>query len=128
MISLSPPIHISWPVIDLVLLTSGRELPKTMSMDRASLLSPAGVDVAFVPDMRFPNEADLVKEMGGYNVRIIRPGLDDGDGHASEHALDNYQGWDSEILNDGDLAALEHAATIMLGRIAWAHTSAGKRI
>jgi hypothetical protein len=88
----------------------------------------AGVDVAFVPDMRFPNEADLVKEMGGYNVRIIRPGLDDGDGHASEHALDNYQGWDSKILNDADLAALEHRAIIMLGKIAWARTSAGKRV
>jgi hypothetical protein len=88
----------------------------------------AGVDVVFISDMRFPNEADLVKELSGYNVRILRPGMDDGDGHASEHALDNYQGWDSQILNDSDLDALEHKAIIMLGKIAWAHTSSGKRV
>jgi hypothetical protein len=74
----------------------------------------AGVDVVFISDMRFPNEADLVKELSGYNVRILRPGLDDGDGHASEHALDNYQGWDLEILNDGGLTLLDCRAKQMI--------------
>ena len=64
-------------------------------------------DVVFVPDVRFPNEVELVKEMGGYIIRVQRPGLDDGDGHASEHALDDYQEWNAEILNDSDLPALE---------------------
>ena len=78
-----------------------------------------GIDVVFIPDMRFPNEADMVKELGGYIVRIQRPGLEDGDGHASEQALNNYQGWDSEILNDTNLTVLDYKTGILLGTIAW---------
>ena len=69
-----------------------------------------GVKVVFISDMRFPNEADLVKELGGCVIRIQRPGLDDGDGHASEHALDDYQGWNAEINNNADLAKLQRLA------------------
>lgn len=70
----------------------------------------AGVDVVFVPDMRFPNEAALVKELGGYTVLVQRPGMDDGDGHASEHALDGYREWNTVIRNDSDLSALQERA------------------
>src|ERR1700754_5105502 len=45
-ISLAPAIQHSWPVIDLVELTSGRKAPKTSSSAFASLASPAGVEVA----------------------------------------------------------------------------------
>jgi hypothetical protein len=77
-----------------------------------------GVDVVFVPDMRFPNEADLVKALGGYNVRILRPGIDDGDGHASEHALDNYEDWDAVVENESDLEELDRKVSVFLGYLA----------
>lgn len=70
----------------------------------------AGVNVVFVPDVRFPNEVALIKELGGYVIRVQRPGLDDGDGHASEHALDGYHEWDTVIRNDSDLSTLEEQA------------------
>jgi hypothetical protein len=73
-----------------------------------------GVAVVFVPDMRFPNEARLVKELGGYNIRVQRLGMADGDGHASEHALDDYQGWDANVWNDHGLPELEQKAHALL--------------
>lgn len=41
-------------------------------------------------DVRFPNEADAIRERGGIIVRIERRGIDDGDTHASETAMDDY--------------------------------------
>lgn len=43
-----------------------------------------------ITDVRYPNEADAIREAGGTLVRIVRPGVDDGDTHASETALDGY--------------------------------------
>lgn len=65
-----------------------------------------------VSDVRFPNEAELVLELGGYGWRVQRPGLSDNDSHISEAGLPDH--WISaEIENDGDLndLAIEtHAA------------------
>lgn len=44
-----------------------------------------------ITDVRYPNEADAIREAGGILVRIVRPGVDDGDTHASETALDGYE-------------------------------------
>lgn len=41
-------------------------------------------------DVRFPNEAKAISDRGGYLVRIVRPGQDEGDLHPSETALDDY--------------------------------------
>lgn len=62
-----------------------------------------------ITDVRYPNEADAIREAGGTLVRIVRPGVDDGDAHASETALDGY---DADILinNDGDLDGLRYGA------------------
>lgn len=67
---------------------------------RATL--PAGHVV--VDDIRFANEADVVREAGGVVVRIDRPGLAAG-GHESE--LLEFD-TDHVILNDGPLAQLYH--------------------
>lgn len=55
---------------------------------------------------RFPNEADMVKRLGGIMVKIERPGFEaESDGrssaHESETALDGYTGWDEVVVNDG---------------------------
>ncbi len=60
----------------------------------------------FITDVRFPNEADIIKKNGGIMIRVNRIGMDCSDMHPSETALDNYQGFDFVIENDGDLLNL----------------------
>ena len=57
----------------------------------------------FVSDMRFPNEADALKELGFYLVRLDRE-LPTGASwatHESETALEKYEGFDFVIKNCG---------------------------
>lgn len=57
-----------------------------------------------ITDVRFKNEANAIKEHGGYMVRINRPDMiGDRDKHPSETALDNYKYFDHIFENDGDL-------------------------
>jgi hypothetical protein len=51
-------------------------------------------------DMRFPNEAEVVRQMGGMTVRIDRPGTSTTTAHASEGGLDVWD-FDLRLLNDG---------------------------
>jgi hypothetical protein len=44
-----------------------------------------------VSDVRYPNEADAIKKLGGEVWRVVRPGFGAANGHASEHALNNYE-------------------------------------
>jgi len=53
-------------------------------------------------DVRFPNEADAIRNMGGYVVRIIRPGIEPANNHPSETALDRYY-FNDVIHNDKSL-------------------------
>ncbi|QAY17739.1 deoxynucleoside monophosphate kinase [Streptomyces phage Asten] len=61
-------------------------------------------DALVVTDVRFPNEADAIRERGGTLIRVERPGVlpkraSDGTVHRSETALDRY-GFDHVIVND----------------------------
>ena len=58
-----------------------------------------------IPDVRFPNEADAIKELGGIIWRINRHGLNGINEHRSEHAMDSYM-VDHVIYNDGSLDEL----------------------
>jgi hypothetical protein len=62
-----------------------------------------------ITDVRFPNEADEVRDAGGLVVRIIRPVLVSTDTHASEVALDGYEP-DATVVNSGTLEDLAGAA------------------
>jgi len=55
-----------------------------------------------VTDVRFENEAEAVRSIGGKLWRITRPGHG-GNGHLSEHGLDGWQHWDAEIENGGSI-------------------------
>lgn len=44
-----------------------------------------------IPDVRFPNEADWIKENGGVLIRVVRPGLSTLDTHASEVEQDKIE-------------------------------------
>lgn len=54
-------------------------------------------EFALVTDFRFPNEAKALT----YKVKVDRNVLVND--HPSEHALDDFAGWDTTILNDGSL-------------------------
>ncbi len=58
-----------------------------------------------VDDVRFANEAQLVKDMGGQLWLIERPGLADASGHASEGGLADWA-FDRVIVNDGTVEEL----------------------
>lgn len=58
-----------------------------------------------IADVRFPNEAEAIKERGGILIRIERPGAGAGE-HVSETALDDYTGWNIIIDNVGTLEDL----------------------
>ena len=63
------------------------------------------VERIVVTDVRFQNEADAVKSLGGILVRINRPGYA-GDTHTSETSGDHIK-WDHVIDNVGTLAEFE---------------------
>ena len=70
-------------------------------------LFPEEWDYVIIPDTRFPNENDKVKEeFNVITVRVERPNFDNGltdeqQNHESETALDNYN-FDYKITNNGD--------------------------
>ncbi|WP_329105544.1 hypothetical protein OG792_32905 [Micromonospora sp. NBC_01699] len=62
-----------------------------------------------ITDVRFPNEARAVEDVGGVLARVVRPGLDESDIHASETALTDYP-TKFDLLNDRDVPALHRHA------------------
>lgn len=62
-----------------------------------------------VTDVRYPNEADAIREATGYLVRIVRDLPQDGDTHASERAMDDYREH-LRVPNNGDVEDLEYLA------------------
>jgi len=59
-----------------------------------------------VDDCRFPNEAALIRRLGGELWRIERPSTERGTSHASEGSLDDYPLFDRRLTNDGTLLQL----------------------
>lgn len=54
--------------------------------------------VVFIPDVRFPNEADMIKKEGGIMIRIARAGIQEMN-HASENQIKNLR-VDIGMVND----------------------------
>ncbi|QOI67480.1 deoxynucleoside monophosphate kinase [Streptomyces phage Beuffert] len=55
-----------------------------------------------ITDVRFPNEAEGIREKGGLVYRVIREGVGPANSHYSEVALDDFP-FDDVILNYGTL-------------------------
>lgn len=72
-----------------------------------------GVDAVLLTDVRFPNEAGLVRSLGGDLWRITRPGGPQPSRHASEWQLAG-EPVDAEIVNDGSIEQLAKVATDLL--------------
>ena len=68
--------------------------------------------IIVVPDVRFDNEAQTIKSLGGYIWEIKRPGYE-GDGHASEKGV-SPDLIDETINNDGSLEELKNKVEKLL--------------
>jgi hypothetical protein len=58
-----------------------------------------------ITDVRFLNEADMVRANHGYLWRVVRPGVEPVNSHVSENNLDGYS-FNAEINNSGTLEGL----------------------
>jgi hypothetical protein len=70
-----------------------------------------------VSDVRFPNEAEAIKDRGGIMVRISRPGYGPVNGHPSETALDSFD-FDAHIMNDGSIDDLHGSVAPLIDEVA----------
>jgi len=88
-------------------------------------LSHDNPEIALVTDVRFPNEAEYIKQNGGFMVEVRRykDGIQFIDAgrdpkHVSETALDGYEGWDYVIeCQDGNLTDLKKKSIGVLNAI-----------
>lgn len=81
-------------------------------MEEARRLSYQGVPVV-ITDVRFFNEAaDILGELGGLLIRIVRPGSSTDDVHASEVELDN-QRTHRIVVNDRGIERLHRQADLI---------------
>jgi len=88
---------------------------KSLQRRLESYYTGAGGPFSFViTDVRFPNEAEVVKALGGEIWRITRPALGERtDLHASETGMDLYIA-DREILNTGSIKDIHEQVDILL--------------
>ena len=72
-----------------------------------------------ITDVRHPNEAEPVKDRGGYIIKVtsVRRKIQDihGNNHISEVAMDNYENIDFYVRNDGTLEDLKVIAKQVVG-------------
>lgn len=83
----------------------GNSLWTDIAQRRLQTMLATGLDRIAVTDVRFDDEAEWVKSLGGSVLEIVRPGLKSVDSHASEAGVDERL-IDSTIVNDGTLDEL----------------------
>lgn len=66
-----------------------------------------------ITDVRFPNEAEMIRSLGGQVWRVIRPDVEAVNDHISEHALSDYE-FDFDIYNDSTLVNLAGDIAILM--------------
>lgn len=85
-------------------------------------LQDRGRDVV-VSDVRYLNEAHMIRDMGGVLVSIVRPGVTHVDAHPSEADIPFHLSHIT-ILNDGTESDLTERAQLLLDHVAPSHLSA----
>jgi phosphomevalonate kinase len=90
-------------------------------------------DLIFITDVRFKNEAEYIKELGGLNIRVERRApqtyhtlqeIESLDLHKSENDMDDYSQFDYVINNDKSPDELEKAVKDMLTTLNFLETNA----
>ncbi|MET3601134.1 hypothetical protein [Martelella mangrovi] len=71
---------------------------------------------AVVDDIRFPNEAQMIRDMGGYLVKIERPSPSRDGGKEAEGQLGGW-GFDAVITNDGTLEEFKRKVAALPQRL-----------
>jgi hypothetical protein len=86
----------------------GRELiSDTIWIDAALGIGIVEPKNLVVTDCRFPNEAQAIRQRGGFIVRITREGIGPANSHPSETALDDWD-FDAVLDNDGTIEELHN--------------------
>lgn len=80
---------------------------------RAALRTPSSGENIVITDVRFTNEADAIKALGGRLWRVVRPGVTAVNNHVSETQMNNYP-VDELIMNDGDIKRLENEVLLRM--------------
>lgn len=74
------------------------------------LKSALGLDVLVIPDVRFPNEVQAIREMGGTLIKVVRPGYGPRN-TVADRALIGWNGWDYVIGSSGRMSELSDWAS-----------------
>lgn len=75
-------------------------------------------EIAFITDVRFPNEVKFVREYGDV-IKVVRQGIPSVNTHASELALDYMSDadWNAVIYNDGTLDELRQQSVFVFDEL-----------
>jgi hypothetical protein len=84
-------------------------------VDQAINSIPDGFKAVFT-DVRYPNEANAIKDFGGEVWRVNREGVGPLNEHASENSLDDYV-FDYTVENNGSLEELEEKVAQGLNKV-----------
>lgn len=84
----------------------GRECVKASLWTDHWLARASRKPFVVVDDVRFVNEAELIRDLGGQMWRITRPGVERNTEHASEGGLDAWEHFTYDIVNGGTLHEL----------------------
>lgn len=81
-----------------------------------ALMTDFNVKVVIIPDVRFPNEAQGIKDCGGILIKVVRPGYGPDERDCPDHlnpdkALLDYTEWDYVLGASGDIRDLGEQAT-----------------
>ena len=84
-------------------------------LEEKVLLSNA--DIIIIPDVRFVNEVDWVRHMGGTVIKMERLGAVNKDPHISENQINNFVPDITIKANSGDLETLKLKAIWLIDQI-----------
>lgn len=97
------------PLVRILLQSLGEAVRKHISNDAWIIATFSSMDAEsryVIPDVRFTNEADIIKVCGGQVWRVSRPGVGPINRHISEVDMDSYEAH-KYIQNEGSLEDLE---------------------
>jgi len=83
-----------------------------------------GFDCFIISDVRYPNEADKIHKVGGVVVKITREGsgVTVGASHSSETSMNDYQGFDFILENNGSFDTFFKKLELLLGELNYGRT------
>jgi hypothetical protein len=85
---------------------SARDLIDEDIWINAALSSVDSSDRVVITDVRFENEANMIRSLGGQIWRVKRPGVEAVNSHVSETQLDGYK-VEQIFVNSGSIQDLE---------------------